>query len=425
MQQQTFGFQSNASTSSGGLTDLTIANSLFVMKNGNDATGQPARLDLPYLTIYAASQNAQINDTIYVFSGVYDEGTNDVFFDQVNYVLQEGVTVQCLAVTVGDFGVAKTINISGQGKIQNLSNGGSVVETTNPATILNLQCSEINGVESAIDCQGEFNINVGGIFGAKAITLSGEKCSGVINFDNIQSNTNDSSLFQTILIKNANDDLTQRNIFINGKSINAINIGGVSNAVINTLANYNSRIYFTCENIIQQGYYSVIENDSSYLFINNTNSTSNQNGIATYGSAVTLMTNSNFLNAGISFESYDNSQGQLNNTLLKSTSQNAIYLSNGELSIYDCVLVGGDGTRASAVIYIDNNETNPILRLKNTELIETSTFGESIRPLNACDIYIYGQCASNVLSNAAITNQVAGTNIIVDSDVVQNTTNFF
>ena len=56
----------------GGLTSLPIANTLFVAKNGNDATALPNRLDLPYLTIDAALADVTTaNDCVFVYPGSY------------------------------------------------------------------------------------------------------------------------------------------------------------------------------------------------------------------------------------------------------------------------------------------------------------------------------------------------------------------
>lgn len=67
-----YGASLGGSAPPGGLTSLPIANTLFVAKNGNDATALPNRLDLPYLTIDAALADvATANDCVFVYSGSY------------------------------------------------------------------------------------------------------------------------------------------------------------------------------------------------------------------------------------------------------------------------------------------------------------------------------------------------------------------
>lgn len=63
-----------------GSTNLTIQNTVFVAKNGNDSTGLPERLDKPFLTLNAArtsaltlTPSASKRILIHVFNGTYNE----------------------------------------------------------------------------------------------------------------------------------------------------------------------------------------------------------------------------------------------------------------------------------------------------------------------------------------------------------------
>jgi hypothetical protein len=62
-------------TANGFLT-ISNANSIYVMKNGNDTTAVRGRLDKPYLTPVAASKVAVPKDTVFCFPGQYDFATN-------------------------------------------------------------------------------------------------------------------------------------------------------------------------------------------------------------------------------------------------------------------------------------------------------------------------------------------------------------
>lgn len=63
-----------AITGSGGLTSVVgLGNTVYVSKDGNDATGQRENLALPFLTIGAALLASQADDTIVIGPGTYTE----------------------------------------------------------------------------------------------------------------------------------------------------------------------------------------------------------------------------------------------------------------------------------------------------------------------------------------------------------------
>jgi hypothetical protein len=86
-----FGFRRDTAGSSG-LTSITLQNSVFVAKNGDDATGLRNRLDKPFLTCGAAKAAALAGDTVYVFAGVYDE--KNLLKDLVNWQFFVGAQVR-------------------------------------------------------------------------------------------------------------------------------------------------------------------------------------------------------------------------------------------------------------------------------------------------------------------------------------------
>lgn len=55
------------------LTSISLNNTLYVSKNGNDGTGTRNKITAPYLTIGAAKAAASSGDTIIVFPGAYTE----------------------------------------------------------------------------------------------------------------------------------------------------------------------------------------------------------------------------------------------------------------------------------------------------------------------------------------------------------------
>lgn len=64
---------------------INVANTLFVSKAGNDATGQRQRIDLHFLTIKAALAAAFPGDVIVVYPGVYEETAPINLAKSVNY----------------------------------------------------------------------------------------------------------------------------------------------------------------------------------------------------------------------------------------------------------------------------------------------------------------------------------------------------
>lgn len=98
--------------------NVPVLNTIFVSKNGNDATAEPWNLKLPYLTLEAAHAASTPNDTVVVFPGKYTM-TGSLLFDG-NFArkiyLFPGVLITSLAV---DY----TFKISGQETMQILGYG--------------------------------------------------------------------------------------------------------------------------------------------------------------------------------------------------------------------------------------------------------------------------------------------------------------
>jgi parallel beta-helix repeat protein len=69
----------------GGSSNITLANSVFVAKNGNDSTGTVGRLDLPFLTIGAALAAASAGQTIMVYPGDYELSSSLNLKNGVNF----------------------------------------------------------------------------------------------------------------------------------------------------------------------------------------------------------------------------------------------------------------------------------------------------------------------------------------------------
>lgn len=104
-----------------GIGIITVNNTVFVMKNGSDATGTRQRLDLPFLTLSAAQTAAQSGDTIIVYPGTYTSnglgknGVNWYFYLGAN-IVTTGVLWDCtnLVFSVDGLGIFNTTDASGR-----------------------------------------------------------------------------------------------------------------------------------------------------------------------------------------------------------------------------------------------------------------------------------------------------------------------
>ena len=422
------GWRTTSGGGGGGSSTITIQNTLYVMSNGDDATALPNRLDKPFLTIYGATQQAVTGDVIYVFAGLYNEGSNDVFGDGVSYVLESGVIVECEDSVITDNGSAKALNIIGEGILQNTNGDSPLINITADST-LNLVCEQLLSQGEAILCSGKFDINVKTITsnestkGDHSITFKDNNSTftyGIINVDSLNSKSNLSSIY----LNECNTDLSERNIFIN---INQIVSSLISNDyTFDFDTNNETKIYLQVQNCEEFGNSSLIRVLSTNLFINNCNFYNTNDvsarGIRLLNNAVLLMTNSNIIASSVVLLSVSNSCLQVNNCILKSTNDRTIFCrSTSEMSIYDSTIISGNG--ASETISVISTS---FLRLKNCTIIANDVLTKySINAFsNPTNIYIYGQCSANKPTNAFILNQVAGTNIVVDSDIVENTDNF-
>lgn len=414
------GFRQNAGSGSQ-LTNITIQNTLYVMKNGNDSTAIPNRLDKPYLTINSATQNANIGDTIYVFSGSYNEGVNDIFGDGIFYYLEEGVNVICDTKVISDFGVAREINIEGFGVFNTITDSEGVVYMTNSDSVLNLTCKQIVGNGDAIVCTGEFNINANLVSSDESVGIylsdtlgSGQKTFGTINVENLIV----SSGLSAIKIEQCNSDLVERNLFLN---YNLIDCDSSNETGIAISDNNSTKIYFHAQLMKQGVSESIMTINQSQIFINNSSLTGGKDGILVSGNTTSVyISNSNLITdtKGLFFD--NQSCCQINNSYLKSNSLPVINLSDSsELYLSDSICVV---ETSSYIIEIDDTTS---FRLKNTQMIGDSLTTDSIYSSTATSIFVYGQSSTNKNVNANITNQVTGTNIVVDSDIVENTNNFF
>ena len=147
---------------------INVANTVYVMKNGNDSTGLVERFDKPFLTINAAltalitafPDNVRTPDNRYkivVEDGTYTESSNYILlypyidYDLGNSVLNVNFTDYTMVATYSDNPNNDfTTKISGNAKINNAI--GATFSITNNQTRLLVECDVVSSDED--DCFG-------------------------------------------------------------------------------------------------------------------------------------------------------------------------------------------------------------------------------------------------------------------------------
>ena len=209
----TWSDQSILTGGTGGVSAITIANTVFVSKNGSDSTGVVERLDLPFSSITAATTAALAYYTggtapsatnrilIKVFSGNYTERIvlrNYVDYDLTNCILdlQSGANY-----TIDDNNVACNSIIYGNATIKRSTAGTlGCVRTQHSATTLNLNANNI------IDTVGGGVVCTNGTQNINCLTISSSAGIGayaVSGIQNINCLTISSSISYGALCTNA------------------------------------------------------------------------------------------------------------------------------------------------------------------------------------------------------------------------------
>lgn len=416
------------------LSGLTIHNTLYVAKNGYNSTGLRNRVDKPFLTIYAASQAAIAGDTIYILSGTYVEGNSDWVKSNVYYNFQEGCLVQNTTTCISDFGSQKNIYIFGNASFQvtGLNYSYGVVDVSNTGSVLFLRCKDIIGRSNGLRLSNVYypynikcrNITVVNQYG---IMLRGTSTIGSIEFKNLTV----SSTGAAIYVVSVNADRVVRKVTIKGEYIYA-NSGSGASAILTVVSVTRTKIELDVKYI---SHYStaaggIVYADSGDVLVKNTNASGVGYGCRFLGSSIGQVQNSNIYapTYALSIEStyvyVINSQLIGNNA---STTSGAVQLSGalGQLTAKN-VIMNQRGASANPCVL---NLINPSAKifLSSCILVGNALNTESIRNTGgiAFNIYIQEDCVTNIATSALLTNQITGTNVVVDSDVAMNTNNFY
>ncbi len=131
----------------GGLASVQTGNTLYVSKDGNNATALRERLDLPFLTINAAVAAASSGDTVVVFPGIYEELARLKTELGVSYQFIGKGEVQLVTTSfdpvIGDNNTAGTCEIIAPGWTFTARNFQSCIEIYDPLTNVKIICKEL------------------------------------------------------------------------------------------------------------------------------------------------------------------------------------------------------------------------------------------------------------------------------------------
>jgi len=409
---------------------LFIQNTLFVAKNGVNATAKRNRWDKPYATILEAKNNALPGDTIYVFPGTYNEGSADITASDVQYFYEDGALVQCNFEVISDFTLAKNIWIDGAGTFQTLgiNFAKAVVLTNNPSTTIYFRGKELigrtNGFSSFALSSMDFHCDTISTDLQYGIFLSGN-CQGTISFNYIE--TQDAV---GILVSNANTDLVRRKVFINGGLVRT-RANGFSGANLYTLNSFNTEVHWS--GITLEHHTGVagglIGLWSGFNYFLNCNGVSDLGyGVQAFsGASVNRFVNCNMDSDWLAFRSESSSQNEIIGGVYASSddgqaTRGALVLSNtSECDIQGATFEQKSADALPSIMQINNSN----LRMSNVKLIGSPTITESIRSSAPQNIAVELQCTTNKPTNANITNVVAGTNVIVDANVGRNSSTIY
>lgn len=409
----------------GGLTSLPIENTVYVAKNGNDATGQRNRLDKPFLTIAGANSVAQAGDCVYVFAGVYSE-TGDTFLTDVYYNLEEGVTIQHIGATmIFDLGVQKNIYIFGNGVLKTLSGGGYLIDLQNINTTINLNCFAIESKGGGMffqDCT--FDVNISSYMnteGGIGIALAGV-VNGVIRFDEIFIQNG----YIGIATAQFKTDGKNSDVFIYGRFARFEPTKTVGVGMFTNNGN-NTRLYISINTITQ-----FTNSEKMGLFVGNGyivfDNVFFRQKITNAMFEISESPNITFTNCEVYCESnyfiYADGTGSPSITLYDTNVfcntlvfDYVIRLDgNSNLSLNNSILRGCE----SSIYLLD--DSNKVI-LANVQLISAIESVTAVVPNTP--IQVQGMAVANQLSSANVINIITGTNIIVDSQVTQTTTLYY
>lgn len=413
--------------------DLIIENTLFVSKNGDNATAERGNWNLPYLTITEATADAQAGDTIFVFSSgasFYNEGSNDITKTDVNYYYEMGAVVQCNEEVISDFNQAKNINVAGFGTFRTVGTNFAkgVINMENAGTNMKVRYNELFGNTNGIELTGGSTFDIEG--GKVNSTLQ----YGVFMRGNYSGRLKmteiDSNVASSIVIFNINTDLVAREITIDceimNSDVSAFQAGVIYTSNLNnTLLTIKGVRMFNNSPATTGGIWFHLSGAGNVIFKDCFGQCTNGYGVELRGNPVALVSNCSFESSRFNWWSRTSSQAEIKNSKLKSNGMSTNFgvvrmETTSELDISYSELVQASNSLSDPCI-IDVRNDN--LRMRSVKMVGDASTSTSIRNSagGAQNVSIELPCVTNKPTGATITNIVAGTNVIVSANVKENT----
>lgn len=413
-----------------GSNTIPIGNSVFVNTLGNDTTGTRERFDLPFLTLNAAKNEANSGDTIFVYSGTYNE-INALHKDGVKWNFLGNPTLNLFAPNVWDDGGLETdIQISGNANIIH-SSIGTVLGTRNDNTTVNFQADSVTsqgvnvlylqGGSGIIDIKNKLSVTLIN----RCIALRGNS-SFTINVDEIAclSTSNKTSsgidVGNQVPLYSGNTTVNARNIY-NGESTDGVPIW-VGPALL------TGKLTVNCSGLIEVRNPTNDSTRDGAVFIYSSETVINGNIYGFNGNAINLLTgtyeknfihNGNAINSGV--KPLVEIAGDLFNVELRGNYEspndkviniNAAGKVNLDGNIYS--KYAGAGTNYG--LFLGNTALTTILGvLKVVSDGNGTAYG--VGSTVAKNVIITNNVSSNVDKNVNITNSVVGTNYIFDANI--------
>lgn len=415
---------------------LLIQNTLFVAKNGDDTTALPNRWDKPYLTVDAATIASVAGDTVYVFPGIFNEGTKDITKSNVKLFLELGSVIECDSTVINDFGVAKNIIVDGYGdlRVTDLNFSVGVIQTTNAASNILVRCNDIIGVANGVGifACASFDITVRDVTAPQqyAATFRGN-IGGSFKFRNLDSASGGPLIFRSL-----GTDLVQREIYISGNLCTS-QVNSFGSGVLTFIATNNTKIIISDVHLD----HSVGTSGGLMLCWSGFNFLKNVTGYSEigYGIRTSQATNCVIQIEGCGIVAQDVALHQAN-VNSKVTAMDSTFVANNqtgdgaasqwgaiqlqgaaELDLDNCTVVQESALGAAPIIRVTGNG----LRMRSCKLVGDDEVPESITSALPQNVCIELQCVTNKPTNANITNLIPGTSVIVNANVQRNSDNYF
>ncbi len=419
----------NTATSATGITNVTLANTVFVAKNGNDTTGLVERLDKPFLTFSAARAALLANFTpsatnrilIDAYPGSYNEGL--ILDNYVDYNLRDIVLELNSGVnaTITDNNIACNSIISGSAIVRRTGTGATqAFRIQNSNSIVEFHYNSLySSTGKAVDiAAGNVYMYGSTISGSLAATVSISGGNVVIK-SNITSVDNGCVLISggVLTIYGSISNIAGQSITNSGGTLYLYGNIDAASASRNVVCNAGS-IFIIGNNSNSLSGCATLSGSSNYTITGD--STAGSSGSAhayQLGTTGVVTINGNVICSATGAIPIDNNGAAIGGKIIinNSTIYSGAYIAISNLGsatlILNCCRVQAPTAAMDAIQ--KNFNSNLII---NCSTLIAGAGAYSINSLSAEDVLIYGACQANLAPNSN-TNLLVGT-LVISSSVV-------